>query len=1058
MKSKRTTAGPARPRPALLGKFTRPRPVGALARERLFRMIDRARRHPAVWIAGPPGAGKTTLASTYVESRRLPTLWYRVQDDDADPATFFHYFGLAVQGVARAKRRSALPHLTPEYLLNLPVFSRRYFEQVFQRLGAPCLIVLDNYQDAAADAPLHEMLLALLECLPEGVSLMVLSRGEPPPALAAALARGSIVLAGGEEMKLTAKECADLARLREVEIDKVDLLRLHSRTQGWTAGVVLALERKEAADAPPPEATPQVLFDYFAGEIFGRMPLAERSLLLQAAFLPQMAVRRVAELAGAADAERVLEGLARTNYFTLKLGPAVYQFHPLFREFLLRRAQETFDAPALAALRRKAAAALEADGETAEAVALLLSAQAWDEALRVMHAHAPQMLQQGRGRVLEGWLRALPVPLREQSPWVLYWLGRCRLAYDPVEARVHLEQAFPLFKRDDDPAGMFSAWAAIVDTFLFEWGEFAPVDRWIDALDEMLMRHPLPPAMEAHVAAGMFTALMYRRPGHPDLAKWAERVRSIVVGTTDGRTQMMLGNQLMHYYTSWAGDMASARLLLDSVRRPADTAEFGPRAYIAWCAMEADYDWNAGSHKECLRRMKEGLETMQQSGARFATSRLDAHGVSSCIMAGDFERAERYLKAAAGTISGARVVYLGHFHFLVALNAYHRKDLLHAAASARHAVALADVAGVPICRGLYRLALAYALFDGGERREALRLLAEVRTIARLTRIPTLGEACVAATAYFLIERGRAARAVPWLAGILAAAKKGGEFNRVFWRPAFLARLYALALEHGIEVEYVQQAIRRRRLAPPQEAARLDDWPFPVRIHTLGRFTVLLDGKPLEFSGKAQRKPLELLMALVALGGRDVSERELTEALWPDAEGDAAHQACAVALHRLRRLLGCDEAVSLQRNHFTLDPRYVWVDAWAFERGLAAPGSDPARVVALYQGPFLARHTDVTWAIPQRERLRVKFMRYLAERGRELFQAARHAEAVALFEKGLAADPLAEEFYRQLMVCYQAMDLRAEAIGVYRRCEKTLAATLGVAPGAKTVELYRTLLN
>jgi DNA-binding SARP family transcriptional activator len=39
-----------------------------------------------------------------------------------------------------------------------------------------------------------------------------------------------------------------------------------------------------------------------------------------------------------------------------------------------------------------------------------------------------------------------------------------------------------------------------------------------------------------------------------------------------------------------------------------------------------------------------------------------------------------------------------------------------------------------------------------------------------------------------------------------------------------------------------------------------------------------------------------------------------------------------------------------------------------------------------------------------------------------------------------------------------MDLRAEAIGVYRRCEKTLAATLGVAPGAKTVELYRTLLN
>src|SRR5262245_89381 len=112
MKSKRKTTSPATPRPALLGKLTRPRPVGALARERLFRALDRARRHPAVWIAGPPGAGKTTLVSTYVETRRAPGLWYRIQADDADPATFFHYFGLAVEATARGSRKAALPRLT----------------------------------------------------------------------------------------------------------------------------------------------------------------------------------------------------------------------------------------------------------------------------------------------------------------------------------------------------------------------------------------------------------------------------------------------------------------------------------------------------------------------------------------------------------------------------------------------------------------------------------------------------------------------------------------------------------------------------------------------------------------------------------------------------------------------------------------------------------------------------------------------------------------------------------------------------------------------------------
>jgi DNA-binding SARP family transcriptional activator len=521
---------------------------------------------------------------------------------------------------------------------------------------------------------------------------------------------------------------------------------------------------------------------------------------------------------------------------------------------------------------------------------------------------------------------------------------------------------------------------------------------------------------------------------------------------------MVLGNQLMHYYTSWAGDIAAARLLRSAVRRPADAADYGPLAYIAWCAMEADYHWNVGAHEECLRRMKDGLEATKQTGAHFATSRLDAHGVTSCVLTGDFARADRYLQSAAGTISGARVVYLAHYHFLVFLNAYYQKDLLHAVASARETVALADAAGVPICQALYRLGLAYALFASGARREALSLLAQARKIARASRIPTLELSCLSATTYFLLERGRIARALPWLRKTLESAKKGGEFNRVLWTPPCMTRVFATALEHAIEVEYVQEAIRRRKLAPSAEALQLESWPFPVKIHTLGRFSVLVDGKPLEFSGKAQRKPLELLMALVAFGGRDVSERQLTEALWPDAEGDAAHQACAVALHRLRRLLGCDEAISLQRNHFTLDPRHVWVDVWAFERGLASQEGGSARAVALYQGPFLGKHMDLTWAIPLRERLRVKLMRHLAERGRTLLQAGEHAAAVALFEQGLAADPLAEEFYRQLMACYQAMDLRAEAIGVYRRCEKTLAAALGMPPAEKTVALYRTLLN
>jgi DNA-binding SARP family transcriptional activator len=321
--------------------------------------------------------------------------------------------------------------------------------------------------------------------------------------------------------------------------------------------------------------------------------------------------------------------------------------------------------------------------------------------------------------------------------------------------------------------------------------------------------------------------------------------------------------------------------------------------------------------------------------------------------------------------------------------------------------------------------------------------------------------CLYSAIFYALERGKRRLALPLLRKMLEAARKQGYVNRLFWTPELMTRLLATALEHGIEVEFVQRLIRKRKLAPPPEALQLEQWPLPVKVHTLGRFGVLLDGKPLQFRGKAQKKPLELLMALIAFGGRDVSEEQLAGTLWPDAEGDAAHKAFGVAVYRLRRLLRCDEAISVQRNHVSLDPRAAWVDVWALERSLAAneDGMDAAasdRAIALYRGPFLGRNLDVPWAMPLRERLRVRFVRHVIQRAQRLFDAGDTKAAIAVLERGISADPLAEDCYRHLMLCYQALDRKADAIGVYQRCQKTLSATLGVSPAPETMALYRTL--
>ena len=80
-------------------------------------------------------------------------------------------------------------------------------------------------------------------------------------------------------------------------------------------------------------------------------------------------------------------------------------------------------------------------------------------------------------------------------------------------------------------------------------------------------------------------------------------------------------------------------------------------------------------------------------------------------------------------------------------------------------------------------------------------------------------------------------------------------------------------------------------------------PASVKIFTLGRSRVEIGGQPLQFARKSQRKPLELLELLVALGGASISVERMADALWPASDGDLARGTFDTTLHRLRNLIG-----------------------------------------------------------------------------------------------------------------------------------------------------------
>jgi len=250
--------------------------------------------------------------------------------------------------------------------------------------------------------------------------------------------------------------------------------------------------------------------------------------------------------------------------------------------------------------------------------------------------------------------------------------------------------------------------------------------------------------------------------------------------------------------------------------------------------------------------------------------------------------------------------------------------------------------------------------------------------------------------------------------------------------------------------------------------------WPVRIHTLGVFSLTLNGKSVSVDSESRRQTLQFLKALIALGGREVSPCNLTAALWPQEDVPVAQGLIETSLHNLRDTLGEDCVLVSPEGEISLVPDYCWVDVWEFERTVAMTrrilngdftGKDAGRLELLssrlqdlYQGHFLTGEDTTSWSVSLRERLRIWCIQHLLDTGRYWESRGLWEKAIPCYRRGLEVDDLVEEFYQRLMVCCLATNSFGEGLAVYRRCRKVLSIVLGLQPMPETEALYHTLMG
>ncbi|MEN8232251.1 MAG: BTAD domain-containing putative transcriptional regulator [Thermodesulfobacteriota bacterium] len=1055
---------------ANLAKITRPRVDGMLLRTSLFSKLDALRKKPVIWVAGPGGSGKTTLVTSYIEQRNLPCLWYQIDDGDSDLATFFYYLGLAGKKVAPHRQKS-LPFFTPEYSLGIPGFSRNFFAELFTYLQQQCVVVFDNYQGVEEDCPLHDVLLEGLTRMPEGMNLIFISRTTAPPNYSRLKANRLMDTLDWYDLRLSEKEFKKILDMRCIKkVPREIMLDIYKQLDGWVAGLHLLIETASPDHFEALryiiEGTPEEIFDYFSCEIFERHDEDTRDFLLKTALLPFATPEMANKVSGHSDASTILSMLNRKNHFTVKRTEPIisYQFHPLFQKFLQQRAEKTYSRRYLIGMKHMAATVLIESKQTEQAVRLLQAAGDWEPLSSLILSQAPLLVRQGRNILLASWIKSIPETVISETPWLIYWLAMARMPFAPHESKTLFEEAFHLFKKKDDRAGLFLAWSGVADSINFCFTKFDEYDRWFEVFEEIKEKYGPYPSLEIEVrmTTSVFKAIVLRQPFHKDYETWLNRVAKLVETDIEMATRL----QMFHILCAsqiFAHNFIKAEFFIQSFKSYVNSSSVPPMANLMELQWEAFYLWLTARFDDCNTIIAKALKIGEEFGIHLFDHFLLNYSISAALSQGDVEGAQLPIEKILASIDHmndwAKSYFYSQMNWLYVLKGDWEQAMFYADKGHHYSSAV----GIPTIHGLKKTWLAFIHHNLGNYQESDQYLAESEALYNKIGLESTHFNFYLHKAYIDLERGREKKGLAALEKCFLVARKYGYVNSLHWNATVIAKLCAKALEEDIEVEYVRYLIQKRGLLPIHPSSIDESWPWPIKIYTLGRFSLVLNDKPLIMRGKAQQKPLAMLKLLLSFRGREVKEEMISYPLWPDADGDMAHQSFNSTLHRLRKLLGHKKALRLQDGKLSLDQRFCWVDTWAFERLQKEAEKESVnksrlfeKAMNLYQGQFLPEDSDEFWSITMRERLRSKFLRNTCRFARQLKQEKEWNRAVDVLNKGLDVDNLAEEFYQGLMTCYQELGRLAEAVSVYKRCRKTLALTLGVEPSAQTEKIYRSL--
>jgi LuxR family transcriptional regulator, maltose regulon positive regulatory protein len=431
---------------------------GLLDRKDLLQRLDRAVTKRVTVISAPPGSGKTSLLRAWSDrpSKDRRVAFVSVPRDQQDAPQFW----LAVLDVIR---ESAATADSRTRTTSLGLDSEALVETIVSELAEPAkvvvLIIDDLHELTSAAAPTQ--LERLCAILPSRARVVLSSRRDPPIRLHQLRLAEEVAEIRAADLRFTERETRELLAASGINLSDSGAAALYQRTEGWAAGLRLAVI--SLSGHPDPErfvaefsGTDRAIEEYLMAEMLERQPSEVQTMLLRTSLVDRLNGELADLLAGRPGADQMLLELEDANAFVVSLDASRtwFRYHHLLADFLrleLRRrlAEEVPD------LHRRAAQWFADHGEVVEAVRHTLAAGDWPDAARLLADHLFSLTLDGQEGTIAALLRSFPAGASADHPELALAHAAVQLAQGRLEeaanqlalAEAHVQNAPPSRRR-----------------------------------------------------------------------------------------------------------------------------------------------------------------------------------------------------------------------------------------------------------------------------------------------------------------------------------------------------------------------------------------------------------------------------------------------------------------------------------------------------------------------------------------------------------------------------------------------------------------------------------